>query len=36
VIANPLELMVGHQCALVEIDGLPRQAQNLALPKTED
>ena len=28
--------MVGHQRALLKIDGLPGQAQNLALPKTED
>jgi hypothetical protein len=33
---DSLELMVGHQCALPEIDGLPSQAENLTLAKTED
>jgi hypothetical protein len=33
---DSLELMVGHQRALLEIDGLPGQAENLALAKTEN
>jgi hypothetical protein len=32
---DSLELMVGHQCALLEIDGLPGEAENLTLAKTE-
>ena len=33
---DSLELMVGHKCALLEIDGLPGEAENLTLPKTEN
>jgi hypothetical protein len=28
--------MVRHKCALTEIDGLPGEAENLALAKTEN
>jgi hypothetical protein len=31
-----LELMVGHKCALTETDGLPGEAEDLTLAKTED
>jgi hypothetical protein len=34
--SDSLELMVGHQCALLEIDGLPGEAENLTLAKTEN
>ena len=33
---DSLELMVGHECALLEIDGLPGEAEKFALAKTED
>ena len=33
---DSLELMVGHKCALLEIDGLPGEAENLTLAKTEN
>jgi len=33
---DSLELMVGHECALLKIDGLPGEVENLALAKTED
>ena len=33
---DSLELMVGHECALLKIDGVPGQAENLALAKTEN
>jgi hypothetical protein len=33
---DSFELMVGHQCALLEIDGLPGEAENLTLAKTEN
>jgi hypothetical protein len=31
-----LELMLGHECALLEIDGVPGKAEDLALAKTEN
>jgi hypothetical protein len=33
---DSLELMVGHKCALPETHGLPGEAEDLALAKTED
>ena len=33
---DSLELMVGHECAVLEIDGLPSEAENLALAKTQN
>jgi hypothetical protein len=33
---DSLELMVGHKCALTEIDGLPGVAENFTLAKTEN
>jgi hypothetical protein len=34
--SDSLELMVGHECALLEIDGVPGEAEDLALAKTEN
>ena len=33
---DSLELMIGYQSTLLKIDGLPRQAENLALTKAEN
>jgi len=33
---DSLGLMVGHTCALLEIDGLPGKTENFTLAKTEN